>query len=66
METMMVPLGIFSLISVCVNVWLILRPAPKRHDSTAKDLLHDLTRRGNAILRVEVIDPENLILRSPR
>ena len=37
-----------------------------RPDTTAADLLHDLTRNGHAILRVEVIDPANLFLRSPR
>lgn len=35
-------------------------------DITAQDLLHDLTRRGGAVLKVEVIDPTNLLLRSPR
>jgi len=37
-----------------------------RLDLTAQDLLHDLTRRGVAILKVEVIDPSRLMLRSPR
>ncbi len=35
-------------------------------DVSAQDLLHDLTRRGGAVLRVEVIDPTNLMLRSPK
>jgi hypothetical protein len=38
----------------------------KKADMTAADLLHDLTRRGQAILRVDVLDQENLMLRSPR
>jgi hypothetical protein len=42
-----------------------LKRKPKL-DLTAQDLLHDLTRRGGAMLRVEVIDPANLMLRSPR
>ncbi len=33
---------------------------------SAEDLLHDLTRSGAAVLRVEVINPANLMLRSPR
>ena len=33
---------------------------------TAEQLLHDLLAGGQAILRVEVIDPTNLLLRSPR
>jgi len=32
---------------------------------SAEDLLHDLTR-GPAVIRVEVIDAQNLFLRSPR
>jgi len=41
------------------------RRTPK-YDLSAQDLLHDLTRRGVSILRVEVIDPAGLMLRSPR
>ncbi len=40
--------------------------ATRKPDLTAQDLLHDLTRRGAAILKVEVLDPANLLLRSPR
>ena len=51
-------------------LFLLLRHKKKTKkptlDQTAGDLLHDLTRRGQAILRVEVIDPANLLLRSPR
>jgi hypothetical protein len=39
------------------------KPKP---DLTASDLLHDLTSRGRAVVRVEVIDSTNLFLRSPR
>ncbi len=35
-------------------------------DITAQDLLHDLTRRGGAVIRVEVIDQAAFFLRSPR
>lgn len=56
--------------SLACNVFLayIARTLKKkpRPDTTAADLLHDLTRRGQAIIRVEVIDPANLMLRSPR
>lgn len=41
-------------------------PAKETLELTAQDLLHDLTRRGQAVLRVEVIDPANILLRSPR
>lgn len=39
------------------------KPAPTIE---AQDLLHDLLARGNAIVRIEVIDAANLLLRSPR
>jgi len=37
-------------------------PTPKL-DLTAQDLLHDLTRRGFAVLKLDVIDPESILLR---
>jgi len=46
--------------------WRLSKKPPKRFDASAQDLLHDLTRRGASILRVEVIDPAGLMLRSPR
>lgn len=55
--------------SMCLNVyyWHIRKTSPKpKPDITAQDLLHDLTTRGAAILRVEVMDPSQLLLRSPR
>jgi len=59
-------LGI-SLVAVAVLGYLLrARKPPKKLDVSAQDLLHDLTRRGTSVLRVEVIDPANLLLRSPR
>jgi len=56
-----------SLLLVAVLAYLLrTKKPPKRLDVTAQDLLHDLTRTGTAVLRVEVIDPANLLLRSPR
>lgn len=57
-----------SLVGNGVLAFVLLRPRKKKqkYDLTAQDLLHDLTRRGQAILRVEVIDAANLMLRSPR
>jgi len=56
-----------SLLLVAVLAYLLrTKKPPKRLDVTAQDLLHDLTRNGTAVLRVEVIDPANLLLRSPR
>ena len=58
---------IFSLGANAVLFGLLRRKAkPPQPTLTAEELLHDLLGRGQAILRVEVIDPTNLILRSPR
>ena len=64
-----IPWLLFGL-SASANISLLLlfrlHKRKKKLDITAQDLLHDFTRRGAAILRVEVIDPSNLMLRSPR
>lgn len=76
MEVIEVATGLVALIfaaSSALLLVLLLRerrrikaaPAPQPTLS-AEDLLHDLLTRGQAILRVEVIDPANLLLRSPR
>lgn len=60
--------------SICLNLALIIflavklrsKKQPKTLTTTAEDLLHDLTRKGISVLRVEVIDPSHLFLRSPR
>lgn len=62
--------GLLGL-SFAANIFLFYRRLrPKKQtpklDIGAQDLLHDLTARGQAILRVEVIDPANFLLRSPR
>ncbi len=62
----------WSVVSTVINAILsaiLLRKnkqKPPQPNLTAEDLLHDLLGRGQAILRVEVIDPTNLLLRSPR
>lgn len=70
METMSAILLVLLVVSVCANAFqvYVARANKKkpRLDVSAQDLLHDLTRRGGAVLRVEVIDPTNLMLRSPR
>lgn len=59
-------LGI-SLAVLAFLAYLLRSKKPTRRlDMTAQDLLHDLTQRGAAILKVEVIDAANLLLRSPR
>ncbi len=56
-------------VSLSANAYL-LRRKPKKlkqsPDITAADLLHDLTKRGQALIKIEVIDAANLLLRSPR
>lgn len=57
-------------LSVCANVFqlFMLRNAKKRPKPTlaAEDLLHDLTAHGHAVIKVNVIDPANILLRSPK
>lgn len=38
------------------------KPVPK-YDATAQELLHDLTRRDGAVLRIDVINPDSILLR---
>tara|TARA_R110000868_G_scaffold9394_1_gene46897 strand:- start:1353 stop:1571 length:219 start_codon:yes stop_codon:yes gene_type:complete len=66
---------VFALIvgltaSLILNIFAYLQgkktPEPKpRLDVSALDLLHDLTVRGQAIVRIETIDSEALLLRRP-
>lgn len=41
-------------------------PLPRAATLDAQQLIHDLTRNGAAIVKIEVVDPANLLLRSPR
>lgn len=70
METILVVSLVALSLSLAANAMQAKRyreskkkPVPT---TSAEDLLHDLTRRGFAVLRVEVVDPDNLFLRSPR
>ncbi len=60
---------IICLFSANIGLLYLLRKAynkpPKALTVTAEALLHDLSS-GPAIIRVERIDRENLLLRSPR
>lgn len=63
----------FLTVSVLANLLLVFllhrqKKTPRKPQLSmgAEDLLHDLTKSGSAILRVEVIDPANLYLRRPR
>lgn len=54
-------------ISMGINLWQYLRAKKGRFKETfdATMLLHDLTR-GNALVKVTRVAPEDVILRSPR
>ena len=63
----------FLAVSVLANAILVFllhkqKKTPRKPQLSmgAEDLLHDLTKSGSAILRVEVIDPAQLYLRRPR
>lgn len=70
MEVMTVALLVGLGVSLGGNAFqtylLRINKKKPRLDTSALDLLHDLTRRGGAVLKVEVIDPANLLLRSPK
>lgn len=47
-----------------VMIYRLKKSPPKRMDSTAQDLLHELTH-GGAVLRIDVLDKEALFYRRP-
>lgn len=55
-----------SIIGLQTFLLLKARGASKRLDVQASDLLHELTTTGSAVLKVEVVDRDNLFLRIPR
>jgi len=62
-------LGI-SIAANCVLATLLTLRRSQKSDPKltldAQDLLHDLTTKGKAVVKVEVIDVSNFYLRSPR
>lgn len=70
MELITAGLGLVLCLSLCANAFqFYLSKTNKKKrlpDMSAQDLLHDLMGNGRAILKVEVLDPANLLLRSPR
>lgn len=59
-------LGTVLIVSIAANIfaYIKIKSTLKQPIKTidAQDLLHDITRRGRAIVRVEVLDPENLFV----
>lgn len=68
----MTTLDALLIVSILANIGLVgalaylARRKRQNLDITAQKLLFDLSRHGAAVLKVEVLDPANLILRSPR
>jgi hypothetical protein len=60
-----ISVGLHGLTGVAIYLSRRRPPKSKKYDITAQDLLHDLTRGGQAILRIEVIDPAAFLLRRP-
>jgi hypothetical protein len=66
---MLSALSIVLACSVAGNVFLILFLNRKPEKPTAKDakeILHDLTANGVALVKIERIAPADVFLRSPR
>jgi len=59
--------GIALVLSLCANVflWLKIKAPNKEPSYDARLLIHDLTR-GDALVRVSRVNPEDVLLRSPR
>jgi hypothetical protein len=72
MELIPVILAVILAISLLFSAYLyaLLRRSRRKPGPVptleAEQLLHDLTANGQAVLRVTVIDPRNLLLRRPR
>lgn len=72
------PIWILATTSVALLVFVALnfvvarahkkKPAEKPADYTvdAQTLIHDLTRHGSAVVRIEVVNLSDVLLRSPR
>jgi len=64
-EPIAIILAIIVLV-LLITLWQTKTKVTKKLDVSALDLLHELTTRGSAIVRLEVIDQGQLFLRSPR
>jgi len=63
---MIIFLGFALGISIAANVFSFFKIKKLTKDpkltTDASDLLHDLTKRGRAVIDMKVIDPENLFV----
>ena len=51
-------------IAISITLYLRLKNHVKRPSPTldAKDLIHDITKHGSALVRIHVLDPEGLFI----
>lgn len=61
MEIALISLAVVCSVSIGLNVFLFFKIRKPKLDLSAQDLLHDLTGRRQAILSVEVINPDGLL-----
>lgn len=63
----MVSLAVALACSLAANayLWWRTRTAESEPSYDARQLLHDLTR-GEAVIRIKRIDPDDILIRSPR
>ena len=52
-----------SLIANLIMGLLLAKPQERKPDQTAADILRDLTMYGNALVRIERISPNDVLLR---
>jgi hypothetical protein len=60
---------VLTLASSAGNAYLFRQTKKQKKQSQSQDatmLMHHLTRRGAAVIKVTVVDPQDIFLRSPR
>jgi hypothetical protein len=57
--------AVSTIVFAVLYFWERRKIRKRKADITAQEMLHDIMS-GGAILKIQVINPENLILRSPR
>lgn len=64
---LLIVLFVCSVLANAYQLYLARKPRKiVKYDLSAQQLLHDLTRHGGAVVKVDVINPADLLLRSPR
>lgn len=65
MEIILSSVVVVLLITNVLTLYFKKKPPKPLKSLDATSLLHDLTRNGEAVIRVTVVDPESIFLRSP-